>query len=79
MIKLQDSQIWECETGVVQVQKMGKAFGDFRGIVFKKDADGAIHYVSMLYNEKDRLAEFIKSLNMKNTGKRIVTKEKADV
>ena len=76
MIKLEDSQIWECETGVVQVQAMGKSFGDFRGIIFSKKKDGSIHYVSMMYNEKNRLIEFIKSLNMINADKRIITKEK---
>jgi len=78
MIKLEDSQIWESDTGVVQVQAMGKSFGDFRGIIFSKKGDGSIHYVSMIFNEKNRLVDFIESLNMTNTGRSIITREKVN-
>ncbi len=75
MINLEDSQVWECKTGVVQVQAMGKEFVDFRGIIFSKNKNGSLNFASILYNEKDRLVDFIESLNMKTLGKRIITKE----
>ena len=75
MINLEDSQVWECETGVIQVQSMGKAFGDFRGVIFSKKKCGSLHFVNILFNEKNRLVDFIASLNMQCVGKRIITKE----
>lgn len=76
MINLEDSQVWECETGVVQVQAMGKAFGDFRGIIFSKNKKGSLQFRYVTFNEKNRLVNLIESLNMKCIGKRIITKEK---
>jgi len=76
MIKLEDSQVWECETGVIQVQAMGKAFGDFRGVIFSRRKNGSLHFINIIYNEKNRLVDFIESLNMKSLEKRIIIKEK---
>jgi len=76
MIKLEDSQVWECETGVIQVQAMGKAFGDFRGVIFSKKKSGSLHFLNIIFNEKNRLVDLIASLDMNCVGKRIITKEK---
>jgi len=75
MIILKDCQIWECKTGVIQIQSMGKSFGDFRGIIFSKRKDGSLHFVNMVFNDKNRLINFIEGLNMEISEKHLVTKE----
>ena len=76
MITLEDAQIWECETCVIQVQSMGKSYIDFRGIIFSKSNDGSLRFVSMIYNEKNRLVNFILGLKMTISKKHIMTKER---
>lgn len=75
MIKLKESQIWESEHGVIQIQKMGKNSFNFRGIVFEKK-NNILNFVTIVYNEKDRLVNFIESLNMKEVNKKLIVKQR---
>ena len=74
--ELEDSQIWERERCVVQIQLMGKSSFDFRGVIFEKSKDGTLKFNNVLYNEKNRLIDFIKNLNMKVVKKKIIVKER---
>lgn len=76
MHKLEDSQIWESEKCIIQIQSLGKGIFDFKGIIFEKNKDEILRFNNVLYNEKNRLIEFIKSLNMKLVEKKIITKRK---
>lgn len=76
MQQLEDSQIWESKRCVIQIQKMGKSTFDFRGIIFEKNNDGNLRFNNVIYNEKNRLVDFIKSLNMKIIKKNIITEER---
>jgi len=79
MIKLEDSQIWESDRCILQIQLAGKCCFDFKGIIFEKNKNGSLKFNNILFNEKDRLGDFIKGLNMKLTKKRIITKERKNV
>ena len=74
MIKLKDSQIWESDRCVVQIQKKGKIAFDFMAVVFEKQDNGVLKFNNVLYNENDRIEKFITHLKMKEIKKRIVTK-----
>jgi len=79
MQQLKDSQIWESERCIVQIQKMGKSTFDFRGIIFEKNSDGILKFNNVIYNEKNRLIDFINSLNMRAVKKKIITKERDNI
>lgn len=79
MIKLEDSQIWESDRCIIQIQSAGEYCFGFKGIIFEKDNNGSLKFNGILFNEKDRLGDFIKDLNMKLTKKRIITKERENV
>jgi len=79
MIKLEDSQIWESARCIIQIQLAGKDCFGFKGIIFEKDEDKSLKFNNVLFNEKNRLEDFIKDLNMKLTKKRIITKERENV
>lgn len=76
MLKLEDSQIWESARGIIQIQKMGRNCFDFRGIIFEKRKDGTLNFANILYNEKNRLVDFIEGLEMKKVTKKIIAKQK---
>ena len=78
MVELRDSQIWESERCIIQIQAMGKSTFDFRGIIFEKKRDGTLNFVNILFNEKNRLIDFIKSLKMQEVKKRIITRKRDD-
>ena len=76
MYPLKDSQIWESDRCIVQIQSLGENIFDFRGIIFEKKKDGTLKFNNVIYNEKNRLVDFMISLNMKPAKKKIVTKDK---
>lgn len=76
MIKLEDSQIWESDRCVIQVQVRGKAVFDFMAVIFQKNDDGILTFNNVMYNENNRIEKFIKHLNMNLVNKKIVTREK---
>ncbi len=76
MLQLEDSQVWESDHCVVQIQSMGKKAFDFRGVIFSKNKSGMLKFTSVIYNEKNRLEKFILSLDMNPVEKKIITKER---
>ena len=44
-------------------------------IIFSKRKDGSLHFVNMVFNDKNRLINFIEGLNMEISEKHLVTKE----
>jgi len=79
MVKLEDSQIWESKKCIIQIQFAGKACFGFKGVIFEKTADDDLRFNNILFNDKNRLEDFIKNLNMKLVRKRIITRERKNV
>ena len=76
MVQLKESQIWESDKCVIQIQKMGENCFSFRGIIFTKLNDLTLNFNNVIYNEKNRLVKFIENLNMKEVNKKLIVREK---
>lgn len=76
MVRLKDSQIWESERCVIQIQTRGKAVFDFMAVIFQKSNDGILTFNNVMYNEDNRIEKFIEHLKMKEVKKKIVTRKK---
>jgi len=76
MEKLKDSQIWESDKCIIQIQERGKAAFDFMAVIFEKKSDGSLKFNNILFNEKNRILNFIEHLNMQEVGKKIITRKR---